>query len=419
MMEDLNRRAVFGAALGVTAVATAAHAQPPAGAPTQNASQRLAQRYRFTDDSMDVFFVAALGWGAMGGLSVGEAWYVASQIKDGDGDSWTRAFLAYGDKLMADADAMAAAGRTRTAGETRLKAFAAYRSAWQFALPGKQFVDIVGKQTVAFSGVMKELKLPATRFEAPYKGKSLPGIFFQNADPKAPTVLLIGGADTGHQDLYLTGARGLLDRGFSVAVADLPGQGIVQASGLTWEAEAEKPVGAVLDHLIANFGVKPGRVALMGLSLGGYFVTRAATKETRFAAVVASTPLPRAGELFRGGGEGGAVTQEGPGGTGGAQRNIMVLAWKAGAKSLADMLRLGDTMVADPKQCTVPFLSIMGTGESSVFRSQTHEWHGAIASKDKTLVVLDAATGADGHCQLNNRERLVQEAADWLSRRMA
>jgi hypothetical protein len=29
-------------------------------------------------------------------------------------------------------------------------------------------------------------------------------------------------------------------------------------------------------------------------------------------------------------------------------------------------------------------------------------------------VRLDAATGADGHCQVNNRLRLAQEACGWM-----
>jgi len=418
MMDDVSRRAVFGGALGVAGIAATAAAASAAEGPAQNASQRLSQRYRFDDDSMDVFFVACVGWAPMGGLSVGEAWYVASQIKDGDGDSWMRAFESYGDRLSAEADRMAAAGRTRTAGETRLKASASYRSAWQFAPPGKPFVDIVRKQSAAFSGVIQELKLPATRFQVPYKGKSLPGVFLQNPNRKAPTILVIGGADTGHEDLYLTAGAGLLERGFSVALVDLPGQGIVQASGLTWEAASEIPIGAVIDYLIANFGVKPGRIALMGMSLGGYFVTRAAGHEKRLAAVVASTPWPKPGLLFRASAGEGAPA-EGSAGTGGAQRNMAVLAWKAGARSPEDFLRLGDAMVADPAKVSLPFLSIMGTGESAEFQRQAREWHAAIPSKDKAMVVLDAATGADGHCQLNNRERLIQETADWLAPRMA
>ena len=146
MHSDLNRRAVF-AGMGAAGVAAASAAA--AGEPAQKASQRLSQRYRFNDDDMDLFFVAAVGWGATGGLGLGQAWYVASQITDGDGDSWVKAFEAYGDAQNAEAEALLARGRRRAAGETRLRAFAAYRSAWQFAMPGPVFLALFAKQTVA------------------------------------------------------------------------------------------------------------------------------------------------------------------------------------------------------------------------------------------------------------------------------
>lgn len=407
MWDDLNRRAMFAGALGVAgAAAVAANAAEP----EQKASQRLGQRYRFADDDMDLFFVAALGWGVTGGLALGQAWYVASQIKDGDGDSWVAAFEAYGDAQNAEADALLTRGRTRSAGETRLKAFASYRSAWQFAPPGAVFLGLFAKQQAAFGRAMTELKLPATRFMTPYKGKQLPGVFLRNPNPKAATVLVIGGADTSHEDLFLTAGRGLLERGYSVALVDLPGQGIVQNDGLFWEVEAEKPIAAVVDQLVGRFKVKPGRLALLGLSLGGYFACRAAGYETRLATVVASTPFPNPGRLF-------ALSARNAGGaapSGANLRNIQTLMWKAGAKSPADLLARTQGMVADPARVTVPFLSILGGGESKEFPTQARAWHAAIPSSRKALVVLDAATGADGHCQVNNRLRLVQETSGWL-----
>jgi hypothetical protein len=47
-----------------------------------------------------------------------------------------------------------------------------------------------------------------------------------------------------------------------------------------------------IDLLAERFGAEPGRIALVGLSLGGYCVTRAAGHETRLATVIASTPFP-------------------------------------------------------------------------------------------------------------------------------
>jgi hypothetical protein len=88
--------------------------------------------------------------------------------------------------------------------------------------------------------------------------------------------------------------------------------------------------------------------------------------------------------------------------------------WKAGAANREGLFRLGMSMVADPSLVTVPFLSILGAGDSPIFAAQAHGWHAAIPSKRKSIVLLDEATGADGHCQVNNRLRLAQETCGWL-----
>jgi hypothetical protein len=82
---------------------------------------------------MDLFFLAALGRGKSGGLDAGEIFEIASHITDGDADSWIHAFEQQAKRLDAQAHLRAAKGWTRAAGDMRLKAFAAYRSAWQFA----------------------------------------------------------------------------------------------------------------------------------------------------------------------------------------------------------------------------------------------------------------------------------------------
>jgi hypothetical protein len=45
-------------------------------------------------------------------------------------------------------------------------------------------------------------------------------------------VLVIGGADTCFEDLFLTVGRRLLERGYSVALVDLPGQRNTATQGL-------------------------------------------------------------------------------------------------------------------------------------------------------------------------------------------
>src|SRR5580693_1543178 len=100
----------------------AVHTSPTAlAAPAApQADQRLARKYRFDDPNMDLFFLAALGWGKSGGLDVGEVFEIASHIIDGDADSWIRAFEQQAKILDAQADLWAGKGWTRAAGEMRL-----------------------------------------------------------------------------------------------------------------------------------------------------------------------------------------------------------------------------------------------------------------------------------------------------------
>jgi pimeloyl-ACP methyl ester carboxylesterase len=384
---------------------------------TQRADQRLGRRYCFADPDMDLFFMSALSFGPTGGLDIGQAFHVASTIVDGDADSWVASFAAYGQAQEVLADTWKARGCRRSAGEARLKAFASYRSAWQFAGASETFGKLYARHKQAFAAALDELGLPATFFAVPYAGKQLPGVYFQNANRQAPVVLVIGGADTCFEDLFLGVGRNLLDRGYSVAIADLPGQGITQAEGLHWEVEAEKPIAAVIDQLIARFGARPGRIALFGLSLGGYFVTRAAGHETRLATVIATTPFPNPGELFRLAVEEATAEALREGAvppTQAAQRSREVSMWKAGARTPQEFVARSADMRADPKRVTVPFLSIIGAGDSPVFVRQAQQWHREIRSERKACVLLDAASGADGHCQVNNRLRLAQECCAWL-----
>ena len=380
----------------------------------QRPDQRLAHSYHFTDPDMDLFFVAALGWGPAGGLDIGQAFYVASRITDGVADSWVQSFGEYGDTQNVQADVWKQRGWKRAAGEARLKAFASYRSAWQFAAPGPQFKSLYIKHQAAFVSAMEELEMPATFFQVPYQSKTLPGVFFQNARSDAPVALVIGGADTCFEDLFLTVGRNILDRGYSVALIDLPGQGITQADGLHWAHDAEKPIAAVIDLLVDRFDAVPGRIALIGLSLGGYFVARAAGHEPRLATVIASTPFPNPAQLFALSVHSAAEHARTEAPSAAAMRSRMMSLWKAGATTAEEFVTRTANMVADPSLVKLPFLSILGGGDSPVFANQAREWHQDIPSSRKVFVLLDESTGADGHVQINNRLRLAQECCGWM-----
>lgn len=374
-------------------------------------TERLTQRYRFDDPNMDLFFLGALSWGTAGGLSIGEAFYVASQIEDGNPDSWADAFENQAETLIKQADVWLQRGNMRAAGEVYLKTFAAYRSAWQFVVPGARFDHLFLSSQTYFDLAMKELRLPVTKFSVAYGGGQLPGHFYESENADAPTILIIGGADTCHEDRFLSQGYYYFNRGYSVALVDLPGQGLVPNQGLYWEQETEHSVSRVVDTLVEQFKVDTKKLVLLGMSLGGYFACRSAAYEPRLAAVIATPALYNPGELFAG------VAKQMSSGkpqSAAGENNFEVLMWKAGAKNITEMAEKWQGNGVDPKLVKMPFMSVLGMQEGGIWKKQTREWHEGIENDNKILVTLDAETGADAHCQGNNALRLVQEVDSWL-----
>jgi alpha-beta hydrolase superfamily lysophospholipase len=95
------------------------------------------------------------------------------------------------------------------------------------------------------------------------------------------TIVCFGGFDSYIEELSSAFVY-LRDAGYDVIAFEGPGQGgALNESGLRMSAEWHKPVSAVLDYFEAE------RVALVGLSLGGCLVLRAAALEPRVERVVA------------------------------------------------------------------------------------------------------------------------------------
>ena len=122
------------------------------------------------------------------------------------------------------------------------------------------------------------------RYAVPYADGSLKGFLptYRFTPPRAKgTIVFFGGFDSCIEELT-TACIYLRDAGYDVIAFDGPGQGgALNEAGLTMTAEWHKPVSAVLDY----FQVE--RVTLIGLSLGGCLVMRAAALEPRIERVVA------------------------------------------------------------------------------------------------------------------------------------
>jgi pimeloyl-ACP methyl ester carboxylesterase len=125
------------------------------------------------------------------------------------------------------------------------------------------------------------------RHAIPYAGASLPAYWLPAAGqrPSAGAVLIHGGFDSLIEEFYPIWKR-IAVAGFDVVAFEGPGQGGARAlSGLTFDHDWERPVGAVLDY----FGLQSA--GLVGISMGGYWALRAAGREPRIDRVVAWPPV--------------------------------------------------------------------------------------------------------------------------------
>ena len=148
--------------------------------------------------------------------------------------------------------------------------------------------------------------LALTRHEVPYRGGKLTAMRWE-ADPtdraQAPegtprTLIMMNGFD-GYAEGIIDFASHFPTRPFDIITFDGPGQGHTALAGMPLEPEWEHPTEAVLDY----FGVTSA--AALGVSFGGYLVTRAAAYCPRITHVIAfdmmyrlldglTLPLPRA-----------------------------------------------------------------------------------------------------------------------------
>jgi pimeloyl-ACP methyl ester carboxylesterase len=117
----------------------------------------------------------------------------------------------------------------------------------------------------------------------------LPAYFFRPAidDVQRPTLILTNGYDGTAEELYFCNGAAALARGYNVLAFDGPGQGaMIIDHGVVFRPDWENVVTPVVDAVLDLPGVDPTRIALMGLSFGGYLAPRAATREHRLAACV-------------------------------------------------------------------------------------------------------------------------------------
>jgi pimeloyl-ACP methyl ester carboxylesterase len=227
-----------------------------------------------------------LGSIAYGGADVNEVLGAAGRIASHDYESWYREWRALAERVEREGRA---SKRPVSRRDALLRASNYWRSA-EFFLHGVQedprAREAYELQATCFRDAVAHLP-HVTPVAIPFEGVSLQGYFYRAPGEGAkPTVLMHSGFDGTAEELHFGCASAAHERGYNVLTFDGPGQPSARhRHGLVFRPDWERVVSPVLDWLLESPGV--GKVALLGLSMGGVLAPRAAAFEPRLSACIA------------------------------------------------------------------------------------------------------------------------------------
>lgn len=399
----------------------------------------------FSDPLHDEFAATATAWTGAGAADYGEVMAIAEAFpQDGDDAAYYDAWSAAADRHVELADEALAAGHEATGQGHLFRASGFYGVAvkpWFGTPVDRRMSDGFDNLTAAFERAIVLGPRPAERLSVPFDGHELPAWFVPAAgsDPGEvrPVVVACNGYDGMLPELHNWIGKAAVARGYHVVLFDGPGQGeMLVRGGTTLIPDWERPVTAVLDAIVDRDDVDRDRIALNGLSLGGYLAPRAATGEHRLAAVVADPALWGIVDGVRGlvaalgSPELAAGLPELPADAAAQMlekiRSDRGLEWKIvkrgfwthGVEDLQGYMEAAAPFTLDGlgDEIRCPLLGTMSENDPLA--------RGAEAFIDRvncptTLLKFTAAQGAGDHCELQNRWLLNSRVLDWLDDTLA
>ena len=236
----------------------------------------------------------ALGYAVSGGADVGEVLKTAYSIKEGDDESWYREWMKTAEQREKAGDDFLARGRKISARQEFFKASNYYRTAEFFLHTNPEDPRIVSVWKKGRDSFRKAANLadhPILPVEIPFEGTTLPGYLclVDKSGTKRPLLIVHSGFDGTVEEIYFETAYFAVKRGYNVLLFEGPGQGgVIRVQKLPFRPNWETVVTPVVDYAMTRKEVDAKRIALMGISFGGYLAPRAAAFEKRIKACIAN-----------------------------------------------------------------------------------------------------------------------------------
>lgn len=357
--------------------------------------------------------IEMIPWGA---AAMGEIDQVGQRLlgREGDNEAWGEEWSRMAQAMERRAQDAVAANHALTAGTYYLHAATYYGYGERYLHLGERKLAVYRDHLRCFGEGMARRYPNAERVQVPYEGTTLPAWFMRGrgSGEKGPTVVFFNGLDGSKEVGILYGGIELAARGINTLAIDGPGQGeTLRLQNIPSRHDWEVPARAAYEYVASRSDVDAKRVAVMGISMGGYLAPRAAAMEPRFAACVAwgghfdyhEAWVRRRREM-----ESGGTRVSAP---------HFHLLWVLGVPDMdAAMEKLkGYTLAGVAEKISCPFLVVHGEHDSIVPVDYARRLYEAVGSRNKKLKIFTAEEGGAEHCQGDNRVLGANYVADWLA----
>jgi dipeptidyl aminopeptidase/acylaminoacyl peptidase len=248
----------------------------------------------FKDAQYSFQTLRALGYAVSQGADIGEVLTTAYSIEEGDDESWYQQWFKTAQQREKAGDDFLERGRSISARQEFFKASNYYRTAEFFLHTDPEDPRIVAVWKKSRDSFLKGAKLsdhPIIPVEIPFEGTTLPGYLclVDKSGAKRPLLIVHSGFDGTKEELYFQTACFAVKRGYNVLLFEGPGQGgVIRMQKLPFRPDWEAVVKPVVDYALTLKEVHADRIALMGISFGGYLAPRAVAFEKRIKACIAN-----------------------------------------------------------------------------------------------------------------------------------
>lgn len=274
---------------GLICISALAFANAPQQSPSS--SQNWYDHFIFKDPTFNFEFIRALGYTYTKGADIGEAISTAENIQDGDFQSWYHSWLATAERIENLAIQFQNEGHLVSAKEAFFRASSYYRSAGFFMDAKADHAKSISTYAKSRENFLKAIaSLPyISAVKIPYENTTLPGYLIRSERANAPIVIVNTGFDGTGEELYFEVGAALHARGYNCLIVEGPGQGsVLREQNLPFRPDWEKVVTPIVNYIETLSNVDKNKIALMGISMGGYLAPRAAAFEPRIKALIAN-----------------------------------------------------------------------------------------------------------------------------------